>query len=113
MHGISIALLLSIVSLIGFLVIYKYTIDTRLTIKELRLYRDTYRNSIWNFMKGMDKERKYMAERNAQQNNMAYLELKKKIKKLHDDIADTDFNSYENVKSEILAALKEIDSYGD
>jgi hypothetical protein len=44
---------------------------------------------------------------------LAYTNLKKKIKKLHDDIEDTDFTTFENVKEEILSSLKDIDSYGD
>lgn len=113
MFSFSLIFLLLIIGLIGFLVLYKYTIDTRLTIKELKIDRDTYRNSLWNFMKGMDKERKRVRETNAQQNNLAYVNIKNKIKKLHDDIEDTDFKTFENVKEEILSALKDIDSYGD
>jgi predicted nuclease with TOPRIM domain len=109
----SLTFLMLLVSLMVGLVIYKYTIDTRLTIKELKKDRDTYRNNIWNFMKGMDKERKRMEQINEQTNNLAYTNLKKKIKKLHDDIEDTDFTTFENVKEEILSSLKDIDSYGD
>jgi hypothetical protein len=109
----SLIIFLFIFIFIESLIFYKYTIDTGITIKGLKVDRDTYRNSLWNFMKGIDRERKMVKETNAQQNNLAYINLKKTIKTLHDDILDTDFDTHENVKDDILSALKEIDSYGN
>jgi hypothetical protein len=42
-----------------------------------------------------------------------YNDLKVRINRLADDIESTDFNNFENIKDEVLSALKEIDSYGD
>ncbi len=113
MEVLSLTIALVVFILIESLVFYKYKIDTSLTIKELRVDRDTYRNSLWNFMKGMDKERKMVKETSAQQNNLAYLNIKQSVKRLHDDLLDTDFSTHENLKEDLLSALKEIESYGN
>lgn len=110
---VSLIIFLFIFILIESLVFYKYTIDTGITIKALKIDRDSYRNRVWNAIKGMDRERKMVRETNAQQNNLAYVNLKKSIKALHDDILETDFSTHQNVKDDILSALKEIDSYGN
>lgn len=95
------------------LVFYKYSIDTGQTIKELRVDRDTYRKKTWDIMKLLEKERKHYKEQKLQESSAAYVNLKNKIKSLQKDIEETDFNTFENVKEEIVSALKQIDSYGE
>lgn len=94
-------------------VFYKYFIDTTQTIKHLAIDRDTFRKSNWNLMKLIDKEREYHKSQMLQESSAAYINLKNKIKRLESDIQDTDFNNFDNVKDELLSALKQIDSYGD
>ncbi len=94
-------------------VFYKYYIDTSQTIKALSIDRDTYRKNSWNLMKLIDKEREHHKSQMLQESSAAYLNLKNKIKMLQLDIEDTDFNNFDNVKDELIAALKQIDSYGD
>lgn len=95
------------------IVFYKYTIDTGQTIKSLSIDRDTFRKNNWNLMKLIDKERQYHKDQMLQESSAAYINLKNKIKMLQLDIQDTDFNNFDNVKDELIAALKQIDSYGD
>ena len=64
-------------------------------------------------MKLIDKEREYHKSQMLQESSAAYINLKNKIKRLESDIQDTDFNNFDNVKDELLSALKQIDSYGD
>ncbi len=64
-------------------------------------------------MKLIDKEREHHKSQMLQESSAAYLNLKNKIKMLQLDIEDTDFNNFDNVKDELIAALKQIDSYGD
>jgi hypothetical protein len=94
-------------------VFYKYYIDTSQTIKALAIDRDTFRKNNWNLMKLVDKERENHKSQMLQESSAAYLNLKNKIKMLQLDIEDTDFNNFDNVKDELIAALKQIDSYGD
>jgi hypothetical protein len=94
-------------------VFFKYVIDTNQTIKALSLDRDTFRKNNWNLMKLIDKERKHHKDQMLQESSAAYINLKNKIKMLQLDIEDTDFNNFDNVKDELVAALKQIDSYGD
>ncbi len=75
--------------------------------------RDTFRKNNWNLMKLVDKERENHKSQMLQESSAAYLNLKNKIKMLQLDIEDTDFNNFDNVKDELIAALKQIDSYGD
>jgi|Laugrefabdmm15sn_1035127.scaffolds.fasta_scaffold00230_10 hypothetical protein len=95
------------------LVFYKYYIDTSLTIKELRVDRDSYRSKHWNTIKSMDRERNENKKKMLQESSAAYINLKNKIRVLQSDIEDTDFNNFDNLKEELVAALKQIDSYGD
>ena len=113
MLALSVGVFFTIVIILESLVFYKYKIDTSLTIKELKVDRDTYRNTVWNFMKNLDRERKKVKETNAQQNNLAYLNIKQKIKVLHDDVLETDFSTSKEIKEDLLFALKNIESYGD
>ena len=64
-------------------------------------------------MKTIDKEREHHKSQMLQESSAAYVNLKNKIKKLQEDIQDTDFNNFDNVKDELVSALKQIDSYGD
>ena len=95
------------------LVFYKYVIDTTQTIKELSVDRDTFRKNNWRLMKLIDKEREHHKSQMLQESSAAYVNLKNKVKLLQADIQDTDFNNFDNIKDELIAALKEIDSYGD
>lgn len=94
-------------------VFYKYHIDTLQTIRSISLDRDTFRKNNWNLMKTIDKEREHHKSQMLQESSAAYINLKNKIKKLQEDIQDTDFNNFDNIKDELVAALKQIDSYGD
>lgn len=104
------ALSFLVVYLLTLLVWYKYSIDTRLTIQSIKEDRDKYRNQLWQMIKGLDKEREFYQNK---QNNTMYKDLKEKINILHKDLSETDFDSYANIKKEILLALKQIDSYGE
>ena len=64
-------------------------------------------------MKTIDREREHHKSQMLQESSAAYINLKNKIKALQEDIQDTDFNNFDNVKDELIAALKQIDSYGD
>ena len=64
-------------------------------------------------MKLIDKEREKHKSQMLQESSAAYINLKNKIKRLESDIQDTDFNNFDNIKDELLSALKQIDSYGD
>jgi hypothetical protein len=93
------------------MVFYKYTIDTKITITELRKDRDIYRNKLWVLIKRGDKLKEEFIVANS--SNTLYKNLKQKISLLRNDLAETDFENYENIKDEILKALKDIDSYGE
>lgn len=118
------------------IIVYKYHIDTQLTIKELRSDRDKYRMTLADkinrespeIIKYIDNKpagtiHKFMSvasnnivsnnKTNESTNNFLYNNLKEKISKLYKDVEDTDFTTYENIKYEILSALKDIDSYGE
>lgn len=64
-------------------------------------------------MRLIDKERQHYKDQKLQESSAAYVNLKNKIKSLQKDIEETDFNTFENVKEEIVSALKQIDSYGE
>jgi hypothetical protein len=95
------------------LVFYKYYIDTSKTIKDISIDRDTYRKNNWGLMRTIDKERQDHKKQMLQESSAAYINLKNKIKLLQKDIEETDFNNFDNVKEELVSALKEIDSYGE
>lgn len=101
-------ILLFIILLLMSLVFYKYHIDTQLTIKEISKDRNQFRSQMWKFINNRSKEvdhQKIFTN--------PYNDLKVKINRLADDIENTDFNSFDNIKDEVLSALREIDSYGD
>lgn len=85
------------------LVFIKYIIDTKSTIKELTEDRNKYRTIAWKSYIGKDSGPKL---------NWLYLNLKKQISTLIDDLKDTDFNDA-NIKNDIIAALDRIDQYSD
>ncbi len=107
------AIFLLVFILIFALVFYKYVIDTSQTIKSLKVDRDTFRKNNWNLMKLIDKEREHHKSQRLQESSAAYINLKDKIKLLQADIQDTDFSNFDNIKEELIAALKQIDSYGE
>lgn len=88
------------------LVFKKYSIDTGLTIKDLKKDKDFFRNSLWN--------RLYFLNKDAQATDFKYQNLKKRLDLLIKDIDDTDFSNFDgDAKYELINALKEIDFYGD
>lgn len=100
-------LLVSII-LIILIVAYKYHIDTKSTIEELIKDRNKFRQHSWGLIKDKDR-RKEVSDKIDQ----PYHELKAKIGLLINDLTDTNFNDFDNIKEEVLSALSEIDSYGD
>lgn len=64
-------------------------------------------------MKLIDKEREHFKKQQLQESSAAYLNLKEKVKLLQADIQDTDFSNFDNIKEELVSALKQIDSYGE
>jgi predicted PurR-regulated permease PerM len=88
---------------IVFIIFIKYVIDTRSTIKELRLERNRYRTIVWKNNTNKDSGQKL---------NWLYKNIKSQILELINDIKDTDFNDYQgDIKKNILSALENIDSY--
>lgn len=88
------------------LIFKKYSIDTGLTINELKKDRDYFRNSLWN--------RLYFLNKQAKSTDVQYQNLKKRIDVLIKDLEDTDFDNFDgDAKYELISALKEIDFYGD
>ena len=88
------------------LVFKKYSIDTKLTIKELEKDKNYFRNTLWN--------RLYYLNKDAKSTDFRYQNLKKRIDVLISDIEDTDFSNFDgDAKYELINALKEIDFYGD
>ena len=100
-------LLVSII-LIILLVAYKYHIDTKSTIEEIIKDRNKFRQHSWGLIRDKDRRREV-----SDKIDQPYHELKAKIGLLISDLRDTDFHDFDNIKEEILAALSEIDSYGD
>jgi len=102
------SLVLILILFVTLLIFYKYHIDTKLTIREITKDRNQFRANMWKFINSRTKEIEY-------QKNFInpYNDLKVKIAKLSKDIEETEFNNFDNIKEEILAALKDIDSYGE
>lgn len=100
--------LLIFLLILTFITFYKYHIDTQLTIKEIEKDRNQFRAQMWKFINNRTKEIEYQKTF-----INPYNDLKLRINKLANDIEDTDFNNFENIKQEVLSALREIDSYGD
>lgn len=90
------------------IVFYKYHIDTKLTIDSLIKDRNQFRTHAWNLL-----NRRNIENNNIKNNDTPYQQLKLKIKMLKDDLSETDFANFDNIKDEILSALDEIDSYGE
>jgi len=88
---------------IAFIIFIKYVIDTKSTIKQLRLERDRYRIIVWKTNINKDSGQKL---------NWLYKNIKFQISELINDIKDTDFDNYESdIKQEIINALNNIDNY--
>lgn len=96
-----------LVALIFLLIVFKkYSIDTGLTIAELKKDKDYFRNTLWNRLYFLNKESKV--------NDAQYQNVKKRIEILIKDIEETDFNNFDgDAKYELISALKEIEFYGD
>ena len=92
---------LMIISLVWF----KYTIDTKSTIKELKKDRDKYRILFFNKLSSEDKNRVIIGKD-------IYKEVKDNINTLVEDLKNTDFNNFDNIKDEVISALENIESYG-
>lgn len=87
------------------LVCFKYTIDTKSTIKELKKDRDKYRILFFNKLSSEDKNRVIIGKD-------IYKEVKDNINTLVEDLKNTDFNNFDNIKDEVISALENIESYG-
>lgn len=103
------ALLVPVSILLLFL--YKYSIDTKLTIKELAKDRDLYRSRLWMLM--LENGKKHNRYTKANLENDFYKNIKNKIVLLRKDLSETNFDDYQDIKQEILSALKDIESYGE
>lgn len=90
------------------LVVFKYTIDTQMTIKDLVKDRNQFRSHAWRLLQDNNLKKK-----NPISEDTPYQQLKEKISLLKKDLNDTDFSTFDNIKEEILSALEEIDSYGE
>jgi len=101
-----------ILLILSFLVIgYKYHIDTKSTVDELRLERDSYRRLLWLEHEGRKSFTEKMMNPAVEKNNL-YLRLKENILKLSQDIKDTE--TIDKVFLEdIVFALEDIDNYGE
>lgn len=97
-----------LILLIIALVVFKYHIDTKLTIAELKKDRDQFRSHAWRLIRESDKQRNDL-----EVSRSPYHDLKQKINQLSKDLSETDFESFDNIKDEIINALTEIDSYGE
>ena len=95
---------LIITLIISYLIFFKYFIDKELTIKELK--KDVHKYRTLLFQK-IEKE----GNNDIVQNNM-YTLIKTNINHLIQDLSNTDFESYDNIKKEIIFALEDIESYG-
>jgi hypothetical protein len=89
--------------LIFLLVFVKYHIDTKSTIKDLKIDRDKYKNLYWKEFVNKDSRNKI---------NWLYGNIKEQLAELIKDLKDTDFNNYNgDIKHEIIEALTNIDDY--
>jgi hypothetical protein len=89
--------------LVFLLVFAKYHIDTKSTIKDLKIDRDKYKNLYWKEFVNKDSRNKI---------NWLYGNIKEQLAELIKDLKDTDFNNYNgDIKHEILEALTNIDDY--
>jgi hypothetical protein len=97
-----------IVLILVCLIFYKYHIDTKLTIKELNGDKNKYRSQMWRIINDRDRQVKHI-------NNLQnpYNDIKIKVNKLRDDLKETEFSDFDNIKEEIISALDQIDFYGD
>ena len=95
---------LIITLIISYLIFFKYFIDKELTIKELK--KDVYKYRTLFFQKLEKEGRNEIIE-----NNM-YTIIKTNINRLIQDLSNTNFESYNNIKKEIIFALEDIESYG-
>lgn len=94
---------LLVMLLILLLIFIKYTIDTKSTIKELKIDRDRYKQLYWKEFVNKDSRNKI---------NWLYGNIKEQISELIKDLKDTDFNNYSgDIKYEIIEALSNIDDY--
>jgi hypothetical protein len=85
------------------LVFVKYHIDTKNTIKELRLDKNKFRDLYWRLFVNKDSGQKL---------NWLYQNVKKQIEELIKDLEDTDFENYNgDIKKDVIGALKNIDEY--
>jgi hypothetical protein len=88
---------------ITLLVFFKYHIDTKDTIKDLKKDRDKYRHLYWTEFVNKDTRAKM---------NWLYKNIKDQIAELIKDLKDTDFNNYDgDIKYEVIQALTQIDDY--
>jgi hypothetical protein len=85
------------------LVFTKYYIDTKDTIKDLKVDRDRYRQLYWKEFVNKDSVNKI---------NWLYGNIKEQMAELLKDLKDTDFNAYNgDIKYEIIEAITNIDDY--
>jgi hypothetical protein len=95
--------ILLIILLIFSLVFIKYHIDTKDTIKNLKIDRDKYRALYWQ---------EFINKDNRNKMNWLYKNIKEQIAELIKDLKDTNFNNYDgDIKHEIIEALSNIDDY--
>lgn len=97
-----------VIILLLLLVFYKYHIDTQLTIKELNEDKNKYRSQMWRIINDRERQIKHIS--NIQN---PYNDIKVRVNRLHDDLVETEFSDFDEIKEEILNALKQIDFYGD
>lgn len=90
------------------LIVWKYHIDTKSTINELIKDRNMFRQHSWTLIKEKVRN-KDVVDQAAQ----PYHQLKAKINLLIEDLQDTDFANFDNIKEEVISSLQEIDSYGE
>ena len=91
---------LIITLIISYLIFFKYFIDKELTIKELK--KDVYKYRTLFFQKLEKEGRNEIIE-----NNM-YTIIKTNINRLIQDLSNTNFEAYNNIKNEIIFALEDI-----
>jgi hypothetical protein len=101
-----------LVIILAFLAIsYKYHIDTKSTIDELREERDRYRRLLWLEHEGRRSFTEKMTNPAVEKNNL-YLKLKENISKLAKDIRETETTDSEFL-NDVISALEDIDNYGE
>ena len=87
------------------LIFFKYIIDTKSTIKELRSDRDRFRSIAW---------KSHINKDTGQKLNWLYKNIKQQLLEIIKDLEDTDFSKYDgDIKNDIISALKNIDSYSE